>query len=163
MSKSISNRENRTHVKTKKGVSLAVGWALLVGLSVTLTIFVGVWLKQQAASTGEALVLNADIEQRCADTILAAEVNCAEDISSGTYTISHYNISNRGYFDIVDIKCFGKNSEEGILKTGGIKTETLNSCNSINNNGQTQVIVVPVITVGGKQYGCGEKGVSLRC
>ncbi len=60
----------------KKGVSQAVGFVLLVGLSIGLAIFVGVWIKEQSKKSISGIADNLEKDTKCDDTLLTVVPNC---------------------------------------------------------------------------------------
>ena len=147
----------------KRGVSVIIAWVLLFGLSATLAILVGIWIKDQAQQRGEEIAITSDKDARCADTVLSAEVNCDENGA-----IINYDVTNRGSFTIHKVSCFGEINDfddsdpDKVLKPGDSEANTLNSCSSENYN-RNQVALVPVIKIGEEFIGCGDNSVILRC
>jgi len=60
----------------KRGVSQAVGWVLLVGLSISLAIFVGVWIKEQSQRSITGVADNLEKDTKCDDVLLSVIPNC---------------------------------------------------------------------------------------
>lgn len=139
----------------KKGVSLAIAWVLLLGLSITLAIFVGTWLKKVSEDTGEAVIEDAIRDQRCGDTVLVVNWDCTGD------TIDY---RNNGVFNIVKIKC---RQSTGLVDVGistlvpsGIESQALNICLDV---GLDNTDVIPVIEIDGVEVACAEKSVRVTC
>ena len=152
-------------MKNKRGASLAIEWVLLVGLSVSLAVFVGVWLRDQASGISEGVTVDTEVATRCADTIFYGTPNCADAIPS--YFISA-GITNSGSFSIKKVKCNGEDRDfvgsiggngDNILQPEETLTQTLSSC----NDGTSTMIVIPFIEINGEDFGCAEKSLRLEC
>ena len=151
--------------KNKKAVTQAVAWVLLVGLSVSLAIFVGLWLKSQSKESLSIIAEDFDIDTRCADTILRASPNCDSDLN---ITLS-VNLQNKGSFTIIQVKCNdyladlseplqpgGKLSEEGDEEP----TEDLYNCFAQE---VSRAILTPYINKSGQGIPCPKKKVEVTC
>ena len=82
-------------MNTKRGVSVIIGWVLLVGLSVALAIMVTTWAKQHAEQTTQFIIQDVEGDLNCADVSLKAFVvnpPCTD-----------LNISNTGYHTIIKV------------------------------------------------------------
>ena len=136
------------------GASQAVAWVLLLGLSISLALVVGTWLRNVTSDTGKGVVTDALRDQRCADTVLVIkEQNC----------ISHTaTFRNTGSFNITKVKCKGSDVffVDNAPLAPGKESISLNTCfdATLNVTG-----VVPFILIDGKEVACAEKSLSIRC
>lgn len=162
----------------KRGVAQAVEWVLIIGLSATLTIMVGIWLKNLASGQGEELTERFEEDERCQITSLGITTDCIDlDLDGTNETIDSMDFSNRGSFNILGVYCDGEKEyfddvdaviAGGIIVLGpeekiehnppSIDTKTLNSCRN-----KERIVVVPIIEVDSKEFGCAEKKVLARC
>ncbi len=141
----------------KKGDSQAVAWVLLLGLSISLAILVGVWIKNTSKTASENVIEGAIQEQRCADTVLYVNHSCV------TNQIQDIVAKNNGAFSIVKVKCSNEGGTvvDGVFGIGVIlepgKSKVLNNCmgNTLN--------IIPVIDIDGVNVTCGEKRVRINC
>ena len=140
-----------------KGVSQAVAWVLLVGLSISLAIFVGVWLQQQSEEVVEGIVSDSEIRGRCSGVYFNAVQGC--DVSN---EIANINFTNTGSFTISKFKCNGEDTEnlENLSPTNKVTWQVLNSyCNERIQ----EVILVPFVKIEDEEYGCAERTLTINC
>ena len=87
----------------KKGLSQAVGFVLLVGLSIGLAIFVGTWLRGQSEKTAQGLAEDVEKNTKCDDTLIRAIANCDRICRyDGTSCVDNQNARNGGGCDFFD-------------------------------------------------------------
>ena len=149
----------------KKGVSIAVAWVLLLGLSIALAILVGTWLKEISKDTGDEIVATSTKDQLCADTILAVvDYNCSASATPFSGVAENKVIfKNAGYFNITKIKCKGNDlnlNADGSPLAPGMETQPLNNCFDASLD---ITYVVPFIGFNGEQIACAEKSVKIVC
>lgn len=79
-------------MRDRKGASLIIAWVLLVGLGVTLGIFVTTWMSKEAEERTESMVnyLTGDI--KCRDIAINARVNSCSPLE--------INVTNKGFLRI---------------------------------------------------------------
>lgn len=152
--------------KNKKAVAQAVAWVLLVGLSVSLAIFVGLWLKSQSKESLSTIAEDFDIDTRCADTILRASPNCDPDLN---ITLS-VNLQNKGSFTIIQVKCndylAGLSApltpEQRLDSEGGVPGQDLYNCFHPADD-VVRAILTPYINKSGQGIPCPKKKVEVTC
>ena len=152
---------------------MVIEWVLLVGLSVTLAVFVGVWLKDQASGISEGVSIDTEVATRCADTIFYGTPNCADPgVVGATLYFDSADITNSGSFSIKKVKCNGKDVDfsggtggngDFILQPQETLSQTLNNCNDLNDPTIDTMIVIPFIEINGEDFGCAEKSLRLEC
>ena len=127
----------------KKGLSQAVGFVLLVGLSIGLAVFVGTWLRGQSEKTAQGLAEDVEKNTRCDDTLIRAIANCDRICRyDGNNCVNNQNARNRGgcdFFDEDQIGCERNSGADGICiwmnsncedDTGCGEYDTENECNT---------------------------------
>ena len=87
----------------KKGLSQAVGFVLLVGLSIGLAIFVGTWMRGQSEKTAQGLAEDVEKNTKCDDTLIRAIANCDRIcVWSSVWSSGCVNNPNGGGCDFFD-------------------------------------------------------------
>ena len=144
----------------RKGVSQAVAWVLLVGLSISLTIFVGVWLQDQSKDAIEGIVSDSEIKGRCSNVYFSAEDNCKWNDPD---QIDNITFKNTGSFTISKFKCNGDDNviggEGGLAPGEKYVWQGLSTCNS---NIQS-IILVPFVKIENEEHGCAERTLTINC
>ncbi len=137
----------------KKGAVVIIEWVLLIGLTVALGIIVTTWMREQTKQVTEDIVEDVEFDARCADVSLnVAVLSCAPGVD-------HVNITNTGYFNITKVSVrnqFG--AADFQLDLAPQSSKDLNI-----GNAQTEVDIVPVMTVGNKLFGCTDRKLIVRC
>lgn len=79
---------------SNKGISPAIAWVLLVGLTVTLAITVFNWSKEQAEEFGESVTSKAERDMRCENVAFNAicENGDISVINKGDFSIHKFLI-----------------------------------------------------------------------
>ncbi|MFH1592821.1 MAG: hypothetical protein ABIB47_05635 [Candidatus Woesearchaeota archaeon] len=60
----------------KKGISQAVGFVLIIAITIGLAVFVGTWMKDRSEETAVDIASDLEKTTRCDDTTLRAIANC---------------------------------------------------------------------------------------
>ena len=153
------DRRRNARMINKKGISQAVGFVLLLGLSVSLAIFVGIWIKERSEKTIEGVAGNQERETKCDDVLLNVFPNCG--VVDENVVVISLNLTNRGLFSIVQLRCDGFFVDLEPPLTPGEKREgqDLNNC-----IGSVTSIIVPMVNLSnGEIFGCYEKRVYAKC
>jgi FlaG/FlaF family flagellin (archaellin) len=143
----------------KKGVSPAISWILLIGLSITLAGIVTVWVRTTAEDTAERITQNVESDIRCSDV----SINTYEESSN----CSKINIQNKGLFSIHAIKVISLGNVEEVstspqfpLKPGDSTSIPLNIVTPLPGN---KIGIIPVTKVDKDMLACMEKEISVSC
>tara|TARA_Y100000310_G_C20659472_1_gene803875 strand:+ start:766 stop:1203 length:438 start_codon:yes stop_codon:yes gene_type:complete len=141
----------------KRGISPAISWVLLIGLSVTLAGMVTFWTRSISETTTEKLVMDVEHDMRCSEISLNAQISAGSNCGSSL----SLDITNSGYFTIKKIKLRTTNTEEFEIEIKPTKTQTLNT----NTNYPTisEVGIIPVTEVEGQLLGCLEREIKVNC
>ena len=172
----------------KRGASQAIAWVLLVGLSVSLAIFIGIWMKDKSKESVENIGKNLDYTIKCDDVVLIAEANCGPSTpptTPPTMVIKSANLTNNGLFDIPQIRCSSTESDRDITETlevaetictdtGQIPPQScdpttewqnLNNCfiDQTTGNEAVEAALVPFVNVNNENKPCATKKVKINC
>ncbi len=140
----------------KKGVSQAVAWVLLLGLSISLALVVGTWLSRITEDTGKEIVSDTLNDQRCADTVLVLKSQSCSSLYNTLF-------KNTGSFNITKVKCNGQShflTSDNSPLAPGQESISLSTCFDATL-GVTGV--VPFIFFDGLETACAGKSLSIRC
>ncbi len=173
------------HLDNKKAVEMAISWVLLLGLSITLAILVGIWLKDQSKSIGEGIAQDTLYRERCASTNIVGSVECSDqtlgicstttqncrrnsdcplnnEVCSGFIpgSISEINLKNSGSFTLNKIRCNQVDFTLTPPLTPGQNIQINTGCFPPS---APKVLISPVIKIDNKEYVCGEKNLNLDC
>ena len=132
----------------KRGISELISWVLMIGFTVALAVIVTQFLREQAETTSENIVIDTEGDLRCSDVSLTAYC----------FTQDSIKIKNKGYFTIYEIRV-RKNEEltsYPINLKPGQESETLNT-------GPGNLDIIPIIKVEDKLLACSDRKVSLTC
>jgi len=143
-----------------KGQSNLLGWVLLIGFAVTLSVIVGGYIKNMASTSIEGVVENTENELACRDvSILAVEKDDNHHIcDTSTGLITNLWIKNKGRRNIDKIRLQGcstenRNNRDIDLKVNGLEKE-------INLNTCTTITIIPFIE---GNVGCSDKKITIEC
>tara|TARA_Y100000310_G_scaffold302635_1_gene340224 strand:+ start:60311 stop:60739 length:429 start_codon:yes stop_codon:yes gene_type:complete len=140
---------------TKKGISIIIGWILLLGFTITLALLVFSWSKSQAESLSEETA--TFVEGRLECTEIAINVVPNDDCSS-------INVNNRGKLNIdqlVILTFVGTDYDSKIEYKEIIapkETKTLNLQKSHN-----KLEIVPSVKINNKLIPCNENRIVNEC
>ncbi len=137
--------------KNKRGISPAISWVLLIGLSVVIASMVTVWMRTTAEEVAEDLAFDVEQDARCADVSISAQTqnNC------NTVTIE-----NRGLFSINKVKIrYDGTFEEYDLEIKPTQSAPL----SLNIQGYNEINVIPVTQIDNQMIGCLDREVTVSC
>lgn len=146
----------------RKGISQAVSWVLLLGLSISLAISVGVWLKNISKETGDEVVNSATRDQRCADTVLAViePTICPSLLTNCNNFDYNVKIKNTGVFSITKVICSKLDGQPYEISLGiplaPNAEQVLNSCEGAD------ITIIPFIEIEKQQIACADKGVRFE-
>jgi hypothetical protein len=145
-------------MKSKKGVSPAISWILLIGLAVAMGAVVTVWMKSLATDTAEKLESNVETDIRCDDTSINAydsptSINCSE-----------ITLTNKGLFSIYELK-IRYNGKTMDFDTGQIRpqTSTTITLNIPEPLSEPKIGLIPVTKIDDKSIACLEKEATITC
>jgi len=143
----------------KVGISHAIGWVMLVGLSVSLAIFIGIWLRSQSEKTISGVADNLEKDTKCDDTLLKIIPNCGV-VGMGIGIVS-LNLTNKGLFSIYRLQCNATfvDLSPGLAPDETRRGQALNNC----INTATMVIMPFVNLSNGELFGCASKRVRTIC
>ena len=139
----------------KKGASELISYVLIIGLSITLAIVIGMWSKGESKRVVESTVKGSEIETRCAEVHLGG-FGCIRDDDLEVKAI------NRGSFSIIGIRYIctdnkGNDISEKIGLDTPLKPGEEQSLNNLNNcDSNKEIILTPFITFGDKNTICPE-------
>ena len=150
---------------SNKGISHAIGWVLLVGLSVSLAIFIGIWLRTQSEKTITGVADSLEKDTKCDDTLLKVIPNCGNVVGMGIVIVS-LNLTNKGLFTIYRLQCnlMSVDLVPGLFPDGRRRVsdglgQPLNNC--INT---ATVVIMPFVNLSnGELFGCASKRVRATC
>lgn len=146
----------------KRGQGQIIAWVLLIGLTVSLAVVITTWSRQQAESTTEGIVGQAEIDLRCASVSFNAKPYCEGE------TI---DIVNRGDFSIYKFVIHMKNPE-------GLKSKTLNlyedpekviapgerkNINTELGDMYGSIDLTPFIKIDEAYVGCSARKLTVKC
>ena len=147
-----------------KGVSQAVAWVLLVGLSISLTIFVGVWLQDQSKDAIEGIVSDSEIKGRCSNVYFSAEKLCCDGDPCTVGNIESIDFKNTGSFTISKFKCNGDDNviggSDGLVPG---EVQLWQSLSTYCNNNIQSIILVPFVKIEEEEHGCAERTLTITC
>lgn len=139
----------------KKGAAELISYVLIIGLSITLAIAVGLWSKQESKRVVETTVKETEIETRCNEVHLGG-FGC---INGDKLEIK---IKNRGVFSISGLRYICTDNDGNdiskkldlnpVLKPG--EEQSLNNINSCDTT--KEIILTPFINFGEKNIICAE-------
>jgi hypothetical protein len=133
-----------------KGVSIVIGWVLLVGLSVALGMMVTTWIKQQAEDTTTFIIEDISGDTRCADVSLKAYIQATPCV---------INVSNSGYHTIFKVSARHQYGTQEFQ----VDLPPQQGSKSLNIGVSLEVDIIPVIQVDNKLLGCADRKVVLQC
>lgn len=135
----------------KRGAEVIVAWVLLLGLSITLGIFVSQWIKEQAEKQSEEIVKEVEGNIKCVDVSLNAfftNQNCNE-----------ISLANKGLFKILSLKIRSDYSTDTFsINLNPQQTQTLNIGYSAN-----KLDIIPVIKSDKENLACVDRKISIEC
>ncbi|MEK6934834.1 MAG: hypothetical protein AABW46_03070 [Nanoarchaeota archaeon] len=140
----------------KKGASVIISYVLVIGLSVSLAIAVGLWSRGESEKVVKTTVDEAEAEIKCVDVFIGGFKETDEN--TGIVTLK---VKNRGSFTIFGFRyvCTGN---DGFITADKIdielspgKEETLNIENKCNLN--EEITLTPFIKIGDNNSICPEK------
>ena len=139
----------------KKGASELISYVLIIGLSITVAIVIGMWSKGESKRVVESTVKESEIETRCAEVHLGG-FGCIRDNNL------EIKVVNRGSFSIIGIRYIctdnkGNYISEKIGLDTPLKPGEEQSLNNLNNcDSNKEIILTPFITFGDKNTICPE-------
>ncbi|MBI2499029.1 hypothetical protein HYV88_02195 [Candidatus Woesearchaeota archaeon] len=139
----------------KRGAAELISYVLIIGLSITLAIVVGMWSKGESKRVVETTVKESEIETRCAEVHLGG-FGCIRNNNLEIKAV------NRGSFSINGIRYIctkddgsdisGKIDLDNPLKPG--EEQSLNNLNNCDSN--KEIILTPFIAFGDMNTICPE-------
>jgi len=146
----------------KEGASQVLSFVILIGLGVTLSIIVGLWIRDQARESSDIIEESMNTEMLCSEVFLTGDANCKDD--GGEWKIDSINLTNRGKFNIIGFKCGSDDLEDTKSELSdeiliiGETEEDLNICKDVK-----LTRIMPYIKVKEKEVLCADRGIKLEC
>ena len=127
----------------------------MLGLSISLALVVGTWLRNVTEDTGKTIVRDTLQDQQCVDTLLVlSETSCS------TSTV---RFLNTGSFNITKVKCDAQDvylTDTQQPLAPGEESILIYTCINVTHNISS---IVPFTLFDGKEFACAGNTLSIRC
>ena len=142
-------------IKNKKAVSQIISWVLLIGLTISIAIFVTKWTLDQAKQTTEGVTKLVTEDVRCSSVALNAVRDCSNENSI------LLKISNKGTLTIrgLIIRKYSGTQVQKIEESIEILPQQTTDLNIGTNYDKIEII--PKIKVDKEEIGCSDRIISL--